>query len=471
MATTSAIAQPRRSLWSSLLEAVRGTEQDFTEGSISRAIFLLAIPMVLEMLMESLFAIVDVFWVTRLGANAIATVGLTESMMTIVFSVAFGMALSTTAMVARRIGEKEPRAAASAAAQAILLGVGVAALMAIPGFLLAPKLLVLMGAPPDLVATGHHYAAIVFGSSVIVMLLFLNNAIFRGAGDASVAMRVLWVSNLINLSLDPCFIFGLGPFPKMGVTGAAVSTLTGRTIGVLYQFWILTRGHTRVQIHPSDWRVVPRAMGSLARVSATGVTQFIVAHISWIALVRMISSFGSVAVAGYTIGIRIFVFVILPAWGLSGAAATMVGQNLGAKKPERAQRAVWMTVTYNMLFLGLVGVAFVSAPGFIAGVFTSDPRVLAFAIDCLRIVGYGNLTYAFGMVMLQAFNGAGDTVTPTVINTIGFIFMEIPLAWALAYPAHLQVRGVFASIPIAEGLIALMGLFMFTRGKWKLRKI
>jgi putative MATE family efflux protein len=468
---TPAITRPRRTVWTSLLEAIRGSGQDFTEGSISRAIFLLAIPMVLEMLMESLFAIVDVFWVTRLGANAIATVGLTESMMTLVFSVAFGMALSTTAMVARRIGEKDPRGASKAAAQAILLGVGVAALMAVPGFLLAPKLLGLMGAPVDLVATGHHYAAIVFGSSVIVMLLFLNNAIFRGAGDASIAMRVLWTANLINLALDPCFIFGLGPFPRLGVTGAAVSTLTGRSIGVLYQFWILTRGHSRVVIRPGDWRIVPPVMGSLARVSATGVTQFIVAHISWIALVRMISSFGSVAVAGYTIGIRIFVFVILPAWGLSGAAATMVGQNLGAKRPERAQRAVWMTVAYNMLFLGMVGVAFVSVPGLIAGVFTSDPLVLRYAIDCLRIVGYGNLTYAFGMVMLQAFNGAGDTVTPTVINTIGFVFMEIPLAWALAYPAHMQVRGVFASIPIAESIIALMGLFMFTRGRWKLRQI
>ena len=468
---TAAITQPRRTVWTSLLEAIRGTEQDYTEGSISRAIFLLAIPMVLEMLMESLFAIVDVFWVTRLGATAIATVGLTESMMTIVFSVAFGMALSTTAMVARRIGEKDHRGASKAAAQAILLGVAVSAVMAVPGLLLAPKLLGLMGAPPDLVATGHHYAAIVFGSSVVVMLLFLNNAIFRGAGDASVAMRVLWVSNLINLVLDPCFIFGLGPFPALGVTGAAVSTLTGRTLGVLYQFWILTRGHTRVEIRASDWRVAPRVIGSLARVSSTGVMQFLVAHISWIALVRMISSFGSVAVAGYTVGIRIFIFVILPAWGLSGAAATMVGQNLGAGKPERAQRAVWLTCVYNTIFLGLIGVTFVSVPWPIARLFTSDPLVSSYAVDCLRIVGYGNVTYALGMVMLQAFNGAGDTVTPTVINTVGFLLIEIPLAWALAYPAGLQVRGVFAAIPIAETLIALMGLFMFTRGRWKKRKI
>ncbi|HTP85909.1 MAG TPA: MATE family efflux transporter [Bryobacteraceae bacterium] len=468
---TSAITKPRQTFWSSLLEAIRGTHQDFTEGSISRAIFLLATPMVLEMLMESLFAIVNVFWVTRLGANAIATVGLTESMMTIVFSVAFGVSMSTTAMVARRIGEKDPRGAATAAVQAIFLGIGVSIVIGLPGFLLAPRLLSWMGAPPDLVAGGRHYASIVFGSSVIVMLLFLNNAIFRGAGDASVAMRVLWISNLINLALDPCFIFGLGPFPKLGVTGAAVSTLTGRTLGVLYQFWILTRGHTRVEVLRTDWRVVPRVIGSLARVSVTGVMQFIVAHISWVALVRMISSFGSLAVAGYTIGIRIFVFVILPAWGLSGAAATMVGQNLGAGKPDRAERSVWLTGFYNMLFLGLVGIAFVAIPSPIASIFTSDPTVKAYTIDCLRIIAWGNLTYAFGMVMLQAFNGAGDTVTPTVINTIGFLLGEIPLAWALAFPLHMQVRGVFASIPIAESFIALMGLFMFTRGRWKKRKI
>ena len=468
---TSAITQYRRNIWESLREAIRGTEQDFTEGSISRAIFLLATPMVLEMSMESLFAIVDVFWVTRLGANAIATVGLTESMMTLVFSMALGVSMSTTAMVARRIGEKDSRGAATAAVQAILLGIAVSILMGVPGFLLAPRLLGGMGASPGLIATGRHYAAIVFGSSVVVMLLFLNNAIFRGAGDASVAMRVLWMSNLINLALDPCFIFGLGPFPALGVTGAAVYTLTGRTCGVLYQMWILTRGHSRVVILRTDWRVAPRVIASLARVSATGVTQFIVAHISWIALVRMISFFGSVAVAGYTIGIRVFAFVILPAWGLSGAAATMVGQNLGAGKPERAERAVWLTGFYNMIFLGVIGLAFIAAPEPIARLFTGDPLIASYAVDCLRIIAYGNLTYAFGMVILQAFNGAGDTVTPTIVNTIGFLFSEIPLAWALAFPLHMKVRGVFVSIPLAETLIALMGLFMFTRGRWKKRRI
>jgi len=469
---TSATLQPRRStLWQSLVEAVRGTQQDFTEGSISRAIFLLATPMVLEMSMESLFAVVDVFWVTRLGANAIATVGLTESMLTLVFSVAIGVSLSTTAMVARRIGEKDTRGAATAAVQAIALGVGVAFVVGIPGYWLAPRLLAGMGAPADLVQMGQRYTSIVLGGSISVMLLFLNNAIFRGAGDASVAMRVLWFSNIINLALDPCLIFGLGPFPALGVTGAAVSTLTGRSCGVLYQFWILSRGHSRIVIRVKDLVIVPRVMASLVRVSVTGVLQFAIAHTSWIALVRIISTFGSGAVAGYTIGIRVFIFVILPSWGLSGAAATMVGQNLGARRPERAERAVYLTAFYNMFFLGAVAVVFIAIPETIVALFTADPAVVPFAVKCLRIIAYGNLVYAFGMVMVQAFNGAGDTVTPTIINVFGFWLCEIPLAWALAYPAGWGVSGVFASIPISEAFITLMGLAMFIRGGWKRRII
>jgi len=464
---TDVVAAPRPTLWQSLKEAIRGTHQDFTEGSISRAVLLLATPMVLEMLMESLFAIVDVFWVTRLGANAIATVGLTESMLTLVFSVALGVSMSTTAMVARRIGEKDPGGAATAAVQAIFLGIALAVLMGAPGAWFAPHLLEWMGAPADLVATGHQYTSIVLGGSISVMLLFLNNAIFRGAGDASIAMRVLWVSNLINLLLDPCLIFGLGPFPRLGVTGAAVSTLTGRSLGVLYQWWILTRGHSRIVIGRPDLRIVTRVIGSLVRVSTTGVLQFAIAHTSWIALVRIISSFGSSAVAGYTIGIRIFIFAILPSWGLSGAAATMVGQNLGAQKPDRAERAVYLTGFYNMLFLAFVAAVFIGLPGQIVRLFTDDPAVTPFAVSCLRIIAFGNLCYAWGMVMVQAFNGAGDTVTPTIINVFGFWLCEIPLAWALAYPAGMQVRGVFTAIPIAELFITLMGLTMFLKGKWK----
>src|SRR5262249_14857640 len=306
--------------------------------------------------------IVDVFWVTRLGANAIATVGLTESMLSIVFSVAWGVSMSTTAMVARRTGEKDPRGAATAGAQAILLGLALALIMGAPSFFLAPDLLRWMGGSPDLVATGSRYTSIVLGANIVVVLLFLNNAIFRGAGDASIAMRVLWISNLINLALDPCLIFGLGPFPALGVTGAAVSTLIGRSVGVAWQFRMLMNGSSRVVIRPADFRIVRDVLTSLIRVSSTGVMQFAIAHTSWVALVRIISEFGSLAVAGYTIGIRIFIFVILPSWGLSGAAATMVGQNLGAGKPERAVRAVYLTALYNSLFLGGVAVLFIAFP-------------------------------------------------------------------------------------------------------------
>jgi putative MATE family efflux protein len=457
----------RSSVWQSLLEAIRGTHQDFTDGSISRAIFLLATPMVLEMLMESLFAIVNVFWVTRLGSNAVATVGLTESMLTLVFAVAIGVSMSTTAMVARRIGEKDPAGAAIAGVQAIVLAVIVAVLMGVPGYLFAPKLLELMGGSPELVASGHRYTAIIFGGNIFVMLLFLNNAIFRGAGDASVAMRVLWAANLINMILDPLFIFGIGPFPELGITGAAVATVIGRGSGVAYQVWILMRGQSRVVIRPSNFRIVPPVLFSLIRVSITGVLQFAIAHTSWIALVRIISTFGSVAVAGYTIGIRIFIFVILPSWGLSGAAATMVGQNLGAGKPERAERAVYLTGIYNMIFLGVVAAVLIGMPEAIVRLFTSNAGEIGYAVDCLRIIAYGNLAYAFGMVMVQAFNGAGDTVTPTLINLVGFWLCEIPLAWFLAYPTGMGVRGVFTSIPIAELLITGLGLALFLKGKWK----
>jgi len=466
-----AITQEKHSVFDSLKEAIRGSHQDFTEGSVSRAIFLLATPMVLEMLMESLFSIVNVFWVTRLGSDAVATVGLTESMLSMVFAVAVGVSMSATAMVARRIGEKDPRGAAVAGGQAILLGVGCALLMGLPGFLLAPKLLEWMGGSPQLIAAGWKYTAITFGANIVVLLLFLNNAIFRGVGDASVAMRVLWMSNLINLVIDPCLIFGLGPFPELGITGAAVSTLVGRSFGVAYQFWMLTSGKARVTLRASDFRIVPDVIVALIRVSVTGVLQFAIAHSSWIALVRMISTFGSVAVAGYTIGIRIFIFVILPCWGLSGAAATMVGQNLGAKKPERAEKAVWLTALYNALFLALIAVSFIFWPEALVGFFTSEPAEMAYAVDCLRIVGYGNVAYAFGMVMVQAFNGAGDTVTPTLINLIGFWVLEIPIAYVLAFQLNWGVRGVFASIPIAEVFITLMGLFMFLRGTWKTRTI
>lgn len=470
MATT-AIPNPRTSLLQSLKEAIRGTHQDFTEGSISRAVFLLATPMVLEMIMESLFAVVDVFWVSRLGSTAVAAVGLTESMLTLVFSVALGISMSTTAMVARRVGEKDLNGASVAAGQSILLGIAVSILMGIPGAVYARELLALMGAEPGVIETGWRYTAIVFGTDIVVMLLFLNNAIFRGAGDASIAMKVLWLSNLINLVLDPCLIFGLGPFPEMGITGAAVATLIGRGTGVIWQFMILSGTKSRVRLSKRHFRIVPSVLGSLIRVSSTGIAQFAIAHTSWIALVRMISEFGSVAVAGYTIGIRIFIFAVLPSWGLSGAAATMVGQNLGARKPERAVKAVFVTACYNAMFLGVVSIAFIFGPGTIVSWFSTNAEESRFAIDCLRIIGYGCVVYAFGMVLVQAFNGAGDTVTPTYINVIGFWLCEIPLAWALAFRYGMGVKGIFASIPLAEVLITALGMIMFLQGKWKHRSI
>ncbi len=458
-------------LWASIREAIRGSHQDFTTGSLNRAILLLAIPMVLEMVLESLFAVVDVFWVGRLGANAVATVGLTESMLTLVFAVAMGLSLSTTAMVARRIGEKDSEGAAVAGVQAIALGLAVSVAIGVPCFLAAPHLLQLMGASADIVAVGTSYARIALGGSGVVLLLFLNNAIFRGAGDAAIAMRLLWVSNIINLFLDPCLIFGWGPFPQMGVTGAAVATLTGRSIGLAYQFYRLLRGTERIRILRRQIRLNFEVLTRLVRVSLTGILQFAIAHTSWIGLVRIVSMFGAAALAGYTIAIRVIIFVILPSWGLSNAAATLVGQNLGAKQPERAEASVWRTGFYNMLFLGTIGVLFVLFAEPVVRLFTHDPLVVPLGASCLRILSYGNIGYAYGMVMLQAFNGAGDTVTPTIVNLFGFWFLEIPLAYWLAIKAGFHSSGVFFSIVIAEAAIAVAGILLFRRGRWKLQKI
>ena len=458
-------------MWSSIREAIRGSHQDFTTGSLNRAILLLAIPMILEMVLESLFAVVDVFWVGRLGADAIATVGLTESMLSIVMSIGFGLSLSTTAMVARRIGEKDPKGAAVAGVQAIVIGLAFSALVGLPCLFYAPNLLRLMGASPQIVATGSGYARIALGGGGVIMMLFLNNAVFRGAGDAAIAMRLLWVSNIINLILDPCLIFGWGPFPKLGVTGAALATLTGRSIGVLYQFYRLLRGTERIRILREQIRVNLGVLLRLLRVSVTGILQFLIAHTSWIGLVRIVSIFGSDALAGYTIAIRILIFILLPSWGLSNAAATLVGQNLGAKQPERAQISVWRTGFYNMLFLGIIGVIFLVFATPTVRLFTHDPAVVPLAATCLRILSYGNIAYAYGMVMLQAFNGAGDTVTPTWVHFFGFWLLEIPLAYFLAIPAHVGANGVYISIVVAEAAIATAGILLFRRGRWKGKQI
>ena len=462
---------PQPGLWSSIREALRGSHQDYTVGNLNRAILLLAIPMVLEMVLESLFAVVDVLWVGRLGANAVATVGLTESLLALVFSIGIGLSMSTTAMVARRIGEKDPGDAAIAGAQAIFLGLLISLAIGIPAFVFAPQLLRLMGASPEIVVTGSGYARIALGGCGAIVMLFLNNAIFRGAGDAAIAMRLLWVSNILNLILDPCLIFGLGPFPRLGVTGAALATFTGRSIGVLYQFYRLMKGSERIRIPPSLLRLNPRVMWRLIRVSLTGILQFAIANTSWIALVRIVSIFGAAALAGYTIAIRIVIFVILPSWGLSNAAATLVGQNLGAGHPQRAEQAVWRTGLYNMLFLGIIGVVFIFSATPLVRLFTHDPAVVPLAASALRILSYGNIAYAYGMVMLQSFNGAGDTVTPTIVNFFGFWVLEIPLAWWLALHQGLRSTGVFLSIVIAQAAVAVAGILLFRRGKWKRQKI
>jgi len=467
MEAIATVAEKQRSLWTSLLEAVQGSHQDYTSANLNRAILLLAVPMVLEMVLESLFAVVDVAWVGRLGADAVATVGLTESMLSLVFSVGMGLSLSTTAMVARQIGEKDPEGAAVSAVQAIFLGLWVSLAIGVPCLIFAPNLLRLMGATPQIVAIGSGYTRICLGGSCVVLLLFLNNAIFRGAGDAAIAMRLLWVSNIINLILDPCLIFGLGPFPKLGVTGAALATFTGRSIGVGYQFYRLLKGTERIRILGRQVRVHLDVLWRLIRVSLTGILQFAIAHTSWIGLVRIVSTFGAAAVAGYTIAIRIVIFVILPSWGLSNAAATLVGQNLGAGKPDRAEAAVWRTGLYNVIFLGLVGVFFIILAEPIIRLFITDPAVVPLGAACLRIVSYGNLGYAYFMVMIQAFNGAGDTITPTIVNFFGFWLLEIPLAYLLAMPLGMKSNGVFASIAIAESAMAAASAILFRQGKWK----
>jgi putative MATE family efflux protein len=459
------------SFWATVREALRGSHQDYTTGGLTRAIFLLAVPMVLEMSMESLFAVVDVFWVARLGADSVATVGLVESVLSLVYAVGMGLGLSATAMVARRVGEKDREGAAVAGVQAIALALLTGLGLGLPCLFLAPRLLQLMGASPGVLSVGTSFARITMGGCIVVLLLFMNNSVFRGAGDAAISMRVLWLSNSINLALDPCLIFGLGPFPRLGVTGAAVSTIIGRGVGVAYQFYRLHKGSEHIRIYARQIGLNLEVMLRLLRISVTGITQMVIPHIAWISLVRMVSVFGSAALAGYTIGIRIVIFFLLPAWGLSGAAATLVGQNLGAQQPERAEKSVWKTGFYNMLLMGGEGVLLVLFAGPIVRLFTSDPSIVPLATACLRIISVGNIGYAYEMVILQAFNGAGDTITPTILNFFGFLLLEIPLAYALAIPMGMRSNGVYWAITVAESAIAVVGVLLFRRGRWKERKV
>ena len=454
-------------LWAAVRESLRGSHRDYTKGPIGRAIIVLAIPMVLEMLMESVFAVVDIFWVAHLGADAVATVGLTESMLTLIYAVSIGLGIGATAMVARRVGEHNPEGAARAAVQAISLGLIVSLFVAIGGYLLAPELLKAMGGSPWVVEQGVGFTRVMFLGNSTILLLFLINAIFRGAGDAAIAMRVLWLANAINIVLDPLLIFGIGPFPELGVMGAAVATTIGRGTGVVYAFTRLVRSGGRFDIRRRHLRLELPIMLRLVRLSATGTFQVFIGMASWIGLIRTISSFGSDAIAGYTIGIRVIIFALLPSFGMGNAAATMVGQALGAQKPDRAEKAVWLAGFYNMLFLGAVGLVFVVFARQIISFFIEDPNVIPYGTDCLRIVAMGFLFYAYGMVLTQSFNGAGDTWTPTIINLFVFWLWELPLAYALAIVFEMGPRGVFIAITVAFSSLAVVSAAVFRRGRWK----
>jgi putative MATE family efflux protein len=456
--------------WGRVREALRGAHHDYTAGPIGRAIFLLAVPMVLETVLESVFAVVDVFFVSRLGADAVATVGLTESMMVRIYTLAMGLGIGATATVARRIGEKDPEGASHAAAQAILLAVLISLVLGVVGALTAPLLLSAMGASPGVLANVN-FTRVMLGGNAVVLLLFLVNAIFRGAGDAVIAMRVLWLANAINIFLGPMLIFGVGPFPQMGVVGAAVATNIGRGVGAVFALSRLFSSGARVRVKRHHFRPDPAVMWQMVRLSGSGTFQILVGSASWIGLVRVISGFGSTALAGYTIAMRIVMFALLPSWGLSNAAATMVGQSLGARKPDRAEKSVWIAARYNVVFLGGVGVVFVALAGPIVSLFSDDPAVASYAVNCLRIVGLGFPFYAYGMVLNSAFNGAGDTWTPTWINFLIFWLLEIPLAYALAVSMNRGPRGVFIAITIAYSSLAVISAYLFRKGRWKTKQV
>jgi putative MATE family efflux protein len=460
-----------KSFFNNVAEAVSGTQQDFTEGKLSRAILLLSIPAVLEMVMESVFVIVDIYFVSKLGADAVATVGLTESMVTIIYAIAIGLGTATTSLVSRRIGEKNPDAASVAAFQAILTGIIISVIIGVPGILLSKNLLGWMGASKPIVESMSGYTSIMLGGNIVIMMLFIINAIFRSAGDAAVAMKVLWIGNIINIVLDPCLIFGLGPFPEMGVTGAALATTIGRGTAVIVQFYLLFYGNKRIRLSSRHFVIQWKVMIKLIKLSVGTIGQNLISTSSWIALVRIISIFGSEVVAGYTIAIRIIGFTLLPSWGISNAASTLVGQNLGAKKPERAEKSVWVTGVANMILLSVIGLILVLFAETFIRVFIDNENVIKSGVPALRIISFGYIAYGLGMVLVNSFNGAGDTATPLKINVVAFWLIEIPLAWFLALKAGLHEEGVFYAIVIAESTMTLIAWVVFRRGKWKLKVV
>jgi putative MATE family efflux protein len=467
----SAASQPNLSFWQVVRLSLQGRHLDYTAVPLNRAVLLLAVPMVLEMIMESLFAVVDVFWVSRLGSDAIAVVGLTESIMTLIYAVAIGISFAATAIVARRIGEKDPERAAQAAGQILLLGTALSAIIGLVLSYFASDILRLMGASDSVVSLGTDFARIMLGCNLTVFMIFLINAIFRGAGDAVLAMRTLWLANALNIVLGPFFIFGWGPFPELGVTGAAVATNIGRGAGVLYQLWHLAGFHSRVQVRLRHLKPELLDQRAIMSTASTGIAQLLIGTTSWVGLFKILAAFGSTALAGYTIAMRIVMFALMPAWGLANAGATLVGQNLGAGKPDRAEQAIWIATRFNVIFLGIIGLAFVLGAGPLVRLFTDDPPVLEHGIRALWIVSLAFPLYAAGMCLEAAFNGAGDTWTPTRLNFFCFWLGQIPLAWLLADFLAMGPLGVFIAVPIGFSVLALWSLVLFRRGRWKQQQV
>ena len=452
-------------------EAIAGSEKDFTKEKVGKAIFLLSVPMVLEMAMESVFAIADIFFVSKLGAETVAVVGITESLMTIIYSLGIGLGTAATAMVSRRIGEKKPEKAARAAGQAIILGSMASIILAVPGMIFYREILVLMGVDPASSRELGSYTLILLGSNIVIMLLFINNAIFRSSGDAAISMKVLGIANLLNIILDPILIFGIGPFPALGIKGAAIATTIGRGLAVIYQFYLLFGGKHRVRLSLHDLKPDWRIIRNLLQLSAGATGQYLIATSSWIFLVRVIALFGSQVVAGYTIAIRVMFFMLMPSWGISNASATLVGQNLGAERPDRAAHAIRITGLVNMIFLGIIGLIIALVPDAFIRIFIDDPDVIQYGASCLRILSYGFIAYGLGMVMVNSLNGAGDTITPTWINFFCYWLLEIPLAYYLAVHTGLNENGVFIAILVAEVMMALSAWYFIRQGKWKQKKV
>ena len=451
--------------------AISSNDHDFTSGSLRRAIFLLSVPMVLEMIMESIFAVVDIFYISQLGSDAVATVGITESLMTLVYAIGIGLGTGTTAIIARRVGEKNKEAASKAAVQAIVLGILLSFFISVPGILWAKDILRVMGSSEAMIESGYLYTKYMMGGNVVIMLLFIINAVFRSAGDAAISMRVLLVANALNLILDPILIFGWGWIPAMGIKGAAIATNIGRGIAVVYQFYLLFRGSKRIRLYWHDITISVNTMIQLLKLSIGGIGQSIIATSSWIGLVRIIAEFGSDVLAAYTIAIRIVIFTLLPSWGMSNAAATLVGQNLGANKPERAEKSVMTAGYFNMILLGMFAIIFVSFPEVFVRLFINDEDVVAHGVTALRIISFGYLAYAFGMVLIQSFNGAGDTFTPTIINFFAFWMFEIPLAYLLAIHWGFNEQGVYYAIIASETVLTIVSFYIFRKGKWKLKMV